>query len=101
MLGLFGLAFLILTVLLTVVAIRWKQRFAPYIFAAGTVLVLTIVFTIYTGQIAIYQSTGISIYIGMMLAILLLFCGGLGLAANGARLLFAWFNRRHTQPVIR
>src|SRR4051812_27150649 len=98
--SLFGIAFMLLALALIAASIAWRQRLSSLVFGAGILCAVTIITTLYTGSSAIYDWTGINVYVAIILAIILLFAGGLGLIVGCVRLLLAWFKRRRKVSAI-
>jgi hypothetical protein len=77
-----------------VVSLLWKQRVSPFIFGAGVALMALLTVTIGLNKTAFYERTGISVYVVILVAGILLFAGGFGLSVKCIRWLITVFSKR-------
>jgi hypothetical protein len=93
-LGLYGMLLGLFAGAAILVSLPWKQQVSPFIFGTGVALTALLAVTIGFNKTALYERTGISIYLVMMIAGILLFAGGFGLSVKCIRWLITMFSKR-------
>lgn len=94
MFGFYGLLLLLLGLACFLASVIRKQRFAPFIFSAGVLLLAVAVASVFFNFMPVFQWIGLNFYVAIIVAMILVLTGLIGSLVRCANLFSFWLARR-------